>query len=276
MFFEDLVADAAAVVNGLFAWLDLPAVSELDLSAQNTTNSVRFEGVQRVAHRIARITDSATRKYPKAKQRLVDAYELLNRRRAARGSARRADARTPRGAVRARQSLVTCHARRSGLRRLAQVAASLTMRVAIYTELYPPHVGGMEVRMSELAKALVARTRRRRVLHRSRQGCACGLRRPRRACAAVSDGAALPTVAHPQNAAQRLGDRALRRAGRVAQRSRVITTCTYSINGPSHTSRRYPRAFARAPSRIGAKFAAVRCTGRSSDSSRGARRATSA
>jgi glycosyltransferase involved in cell wall biosynthesis len=31
------------------------------------------------------------------------------------------------------------------------------MRVAIYTELYPPHVGGMEVRMSELAKALVAR-----------------------------------------------------------------------------------------------------------------------
>ncbi len=31
------------------------------------------------------------------------------------------------------------------------------MRVAVYTELYPPHVGGMEVRMSELAKALVAR-----------------------------------------------------------------------------------------------------------------------
>ena len=30
----------------------------------------------------------------------------------------------------------------------------MTLRVGIFTELYPPHVGGMEVRLSELAKAV--------------------------------------------------------------------------------------------------------------------------
>jgi hypothetical protein len=79
VFFEDLVADAAGVVNGVFAWLELAPMPALDLAAQNTTNSVRSEPIQRVAHRVARLTDSATRRYPKAKQVLVDAYERLNR-----------------------------------------------------------------------------------------------------------------------------------------------------------------------------------------------------
>lgn len=81
VFFETLVSDPGAVMTDLLAWLGLPGddVAEFDFAARNTTTTVRSAPLQRAAHRVARWTDSATRRRPALKQRLVDAYGRVNR-----------------------------------------------------------------------------------------------------------------------------------------------------------------------------------------------------
>jgi hypothetical protein len=79
VFFEDLVADPGAVVNDVFDWLGLAPMARLDLTARNTTNSVRSQRFQVLAHAIAHPIDRVIRRYPKLKQRFVDAYEFVNR-----------------------------------------------------------------------------------------------------------------------------------------------------------------------------------------------------
>ena len=81
VFFEDLVNDAAGVVAEIFAWLLLDPVdfATFDFAVENSTQSVRSAPVQQLAHRVARLTDGATRRMPVLKQRLVDAYGRVNK-----------------------------------------------------------------------------------------------------------------------------------------------------------------------------------------------------
>jgi hypothetical protein len=81
VFFEDLVTNAAMVVGDIFEWLRLaPAdLDTFDFASQNTTQGVRSAPIQQVAHRVARWTDSVTRRWPGAKQRLVDFYDRVNK-----------------------------------------------------------------------------------------------------------------------------------------------------------------------------------------------------
>ncbi|HVV37163.1 MAG TPA: sulfotransferase domain-containing protein [Acidimicrobiales bacterium] len=81
VFFERLASDAAKVVGDLLDWLELDrsAAAGFDFAAHNSTITVRSEPVQRVAHAVARWSDTVTRRYPRAKQVLVDAYTRVNR-----------------------------------------------------------------------------------------------------------------------------------------------------------------------------------------------------
>jgi hypothetical protein len=79
VFFEQLVDDPATAVNGVLDWLSLPRMNAFDAAAQNATLTTRSESLQRVAHRLARLTDTATRRYPRVKQVFVNAYNRVNR-----------------------------------------------------------------------------------------------------------------------------------------------------------------------------------------------------
>jgi hypothetical protein len=81
VYFDDLTADAPAVVKAICTWLEIDAgvVDRFDFQVENQTKQVRSQAAQQLALAVNRRAERLFRRRPNIKRRLRGLYYLVNR-----------------------------------------------------------------------------------------------------------------------------------------------------------------------------------------------------